>query len=429
MTYQQTLDYLYAQLPMYSRIGAAAYKADLINTQKLCAHLNNPENKFKSIHVAGTNGKGSTSHGLAAIFQSAGYKTGLYTSPHLKSFTERIRINGKEISQQNVVDFIGLNKDFIGELQPSFFELTVGMAFDFFAKKKVDIAIIETGLGGRLDSTNVIIPEISVITNISFDHVNLLGNTLKEIAKEKAGIIKNKIPVVINERQEEVKQVFNEKAQETNSTIFFASDKISIEHVSFLNGKRNIEVREDGIKKYNLTTDLIGNYQFKNIAGIIETINIANQKGWNISVENIKEGLSEVNKLTGLKGRWQILSQAPLTVCDTGHNEAGINAIIEQLKNYKYKKLFWIIGTVNDKDLNKILNLLPTDAYYFFCEPDIPRKLNAEILAEQAKIYNLKGEIIKNVNEALFEARKNASPNDLILIAGSNFIVSELNEI
>ena len=429
MTYQQTLDYLYAQLPMYSRIGAAAYKADLINTQKLCAHLNNPENKFKSIHVAGTNGKGSTSHGLAAIFQSAGYKTGLYTSPHLKSFTERIRINGKEISQQNVVDFIGLNKDFIGELQPSFFELTVGMAFDFFAKEKVDIAIIETGLGGRLDSTNVIIPEISVITNISFDHVNLLGNTLKEIAKEKAGIIKNKIPVVINERQEEVKQVFNEKAQETNSTIFFASDKISIEHVSFLNGKRNIEVREDGIKKYNLTTDLIGNYQFKNIAGIIETINIANQKGWNISVENIKEGLSEVNKLTGLKGRWQILSQAPLTVCDTGHNEAGINAIIEQLKNYKYKKLFWIIGTVNDKDLNKILNLLPTDAYYFFCEPDIPRKLNAEILAEQAKIYNLKGEIIKNVNEALFEARKNASPNDLILIAGSNFIVSELNEI
>jgi len=429
MTYQQTLDYLYAQLPMYSRIGAAAYKADLINTQKLCAHLNNPENKFKSIHVAGTNGKGSTSHGLAAIFQSAGYKTGLYTSPHLKSFTERIRINGKEISQQNVVDFIGLNKDFIGELQPSFFELTVGMAFDFFAKKKVDIAIIETGLGGRLDSTNVIIPEISVITNISFDHVNLLGNTLKEIAKEKAGIIKNKIPVVINERQEEVKQVFNEKAQETNSTIFFASDKISIEHVSILNGKRNIEVRENGIKKYNLTTDLIGNYQFKNIAGIIETINIANQKGWNISVENIKEGLSEVNKLTGLKGRWQILSQAPLTVCDTGHNEAGINAIIEQLKNYKYKKLFWIIGTVNDKDLNKILNLLPTDAYYFFCEPDIPRKLNAEILAEQAKIYNLKGEIIKNVNEALFEARKNASPNDLILIAGSNFIVSELNEI
>jgi len=429
MTYQQTLDYLYAQLPMYSRIGAAAYKADLINTQKLCAHLNNPENKFKSIHVAGTNGKGSTSHGLAAIFQSAGYKTGLYTSPHLKSFTERIRINGKEISQQNVVDFIGLNKDFIGELQPSFFELTVGMAFDFFAKEKVDIAIIETGLGGRLDSTNVIIPEISVITNISFDHVNLLGNTLKEIAKEKAGIIKNKIPVVINERQEEVKQVFNEKAQETNSTIFFASDKISIEHVSFLNGKRNIEVREDGIKKYNLTTDLIGNYQFKNIAGIIETINIANQKGWNISVENIKEGLSEVNKLTGLKGRWQILSQAPLTVCDTGHNEAGINAIIEQLKNYTYKKLFWIIGTVNDKDLNKILNLLPTDAYYFFCEPDIPRKLNAEILAEQAKIYNLKGEIIKNVNEALFEARKNASPNDLILIAGSNFIVSELNEI
>jgi len=429
MTYQQTLDYLYAQLPMYSRIGAAAYKADLINTQKLCAHLNNPENKFKSIHVAGTNGKGSTSHGLAAIFQSAGYKTGLYTSPHLKSFTERIRINGKEISQQNVVDFIGLNKDFIGELQPSFFELTVGMAFDFFAKEKVDIAIIETGLGGRLDSTNVIIPEISVITNISFDHVNLLGNTLKEIAKEKAGIIKNKIPVVINERQEEVKQVFNEKAQETNSTIFFASDKISIEHVSILNGKRNIEVRENGIKKYNLTTDLIGNYQFKNIAGIIETINIANQKGWNISVENIKEGLSEVNKLTGLKGRWQILSQAPLTVCDTGHNEAGINAIIEQLKNYKYKKLFWIIGTVNDKDLNKILNLLPTDAYYFFCEPDIPRKLNAEILAEQAKIYNLKGEIIKNVNEALFEARKNASPNDLILIAGSNFIVSELNEI
>ncbi len=429
MTYQQTLDYLYAQLPMYSRIGAAAYKADLINTQKLCSHLNNPENKFKSIHVAGTNGKGSTSHGLAAVFQSAGYKTGLYTSPHLKSFTERIRINGIEISPQCVVEFIEKNKGFIDQLQPSFFELTVGLAFDFFAKEKVDIAIIETGLGGRLDSTNVIIPEISIITNISYDHVNLLGNTLKEIAKEKAGIIKNKIPVVINERQEEVENVFIEKARETNSSIVFASDKINIRHISYTIGKRNVEVLENGIYKFNIITDLTGNYQFKNIAGIIETVNVAKEMGWNLSEEHIQEGLSEVNKLTGLKGRWQILSEHPLVVCDTGHNEAGIKAIIEQLKNYNYEKLFWVIGTVNDKDINKILNLLPKDAHYFFCEPNIPRKLDAEILAETAKKYNVRGEIIKNVNEALLEAKKNASPNDLILIAGSNFIVSELNEI
>ena len=429
MTYQETIKYLYERLPMFSRIGAAAYKADLINTELICAHLNNPERKFKSIHVAGTNGKGSTSHGLAAIFQSAGYKTGLYTSPHLKSFTERIRINGKEIPEKKVIDFVEQHKSFIEEIKPSFFELTVGIAFDFFAKEKVDIAIIETGLGGRLDSTNVITPEISVITNISYDHQNILGDSLSQIAFEKAGIIKTNVPVIISERQDEISEIFIDKAHETKSEILFATDAISIKHKSFSSGKRLLEVLEYEKYKFEIFTDIIGNYQLKNIGGIISAINKAIEMGWDIKENDIKTGLANIQKLTGLKGRWQLLSEKPLVICDTGHNEAGIMEIINQLKNYHYENLFWVIGTVNDKDIDKILKLLPQNAFYFFCEPDIPRKLPANTLALAAEEFNLRGEVITNVNLALAKAKSMASENDLILVAGSNFIVGGLDDI
>ncbi|MBN3519391.1 bifunctional folylpolyglutamate synthase/dihydrofolate synthase [Algoriphagus lutimaris] len=428
MNYQETLDYLFNALPMFQRVGATAFKKDLSNTIALCAHLGHPEKKFKSIHVAGTNGKGSTSHSLASIFQAAGYKTGLYTSPHLKSFTERIRIDGLEIPEDKVVQFVADNQDFLEELKPSFFEMTVGMAFWYFALEKIDIAIIEVGMGGKFDSTNVIRPEVSVITNIGFDHMQFLGNTLPQIAGEKAGIIKNGIPVVISQTQPETKPVFVEKANSTSSPIFFADDlwKVHKKEAIFGLATYQIDTKDNS---FEVQLDLLGNYQRFNLPGILETVSQMNDLGWELSQSTILEGLKTVTTQTGLKGRWQILGEQPLTICDTGHNESGIQEILEQLKSYEFSQLWMVLGMVQDKDVSKVLSMLPKKANYVFCEAIIPRAMKANLLAEKALELGLKGEIIPDINEALEFTRKNAAKNDLIFIGGSTFVVAEIEDL
>lgn len=432
MNYQETLDYLLNSLPMYQRVGASAFKSDLDNTLKLCSHLDNPEKKFKSIHVAGTNGKGSTSHTLAAIFQSAGYKTGLYTSPHLKSFTERIRINGDEITEESVVRFVAENKNYLDDLKPSFFEMTVGMAFWYFAQQQVEIAIIEVGMGGRLDSTNVIIPELSLITNIGYDHMQFLGETLPEIAAEKAGIIKSEVPVVISQTQVETTSVFQEKAAEMNAPIVFADENFEITR---LREKRNEEklLAEFRVKSrhkaFDLEFGLLGSYQLYNLPGILEAVNQMRNLGWNISDSALEKGLLEVSTLTGLKGRWQILGENPTIIADTGHNEPGIREILAHLQTYKFNQLWIVIGMVQDKDISKILALLPKKANYVFCQADLPRALAANLLFEKATEFGLNGEIIPKINEALTFARKNAEPDDLIFVGGSTFVVAEIDEL
>nr|WP_287936558.1 folylpolyglutamate synthase/dihydrofolate synthase family protein [Algoriphagus sp.] len=429
MNYQETLDYLFNALPMFQRVGASAFKKDLSNTITLCSHLGNPERKFKSIHVAGTNGKGSTSHTLAAILQSAGFKTGLYTSPHLKSFTERVRVNGQEITELAVVDFVEANKAFLDELKPSFFEMTVALAFWYFAKEEVDIAIIEVGMGGRLDSTNVITPELSVITNIGWDHMQFLGESLPLIAGEKAGIIKPNIPVVVSQTQEETTSVFIQKAQENEAPIIFADQKFRLEKVAATEpGLANYTVSKDG-ETYSLDYGLMGDYQIFNLPGILESVNQLRSKGWKISNEALEKGLKEVTQLTGLKGRWQILGEKPTVIADTGHNEPGIRAILSQLKSYSFDRLWMVLGMVQDKDISKILALLPKDARYVFCQADLPRAMPAELLAEKAAEYSLKGEVISEVNQALQFARKNAGPNDLIFVGGSTFVVAEIDDL
>ena len=428
MTFSETIDYLYARLPMFYRIGEAAYKADLHNTIALCQHLGNPERQFQSIHIAGTNGKGSSSHLLAAILQSAGYKTGLYTSPHLKSFRERIRLNGQEVPEDFVVQFVEENRNFTEALQPSFFELTVGMAFAYFAQSHVDVAVIETGLGGRLDSTNVILPEVSLITNISFDHQNILGNTLPKIAGEKAGIIKPGIPVVISERQPETDFVFEKKALDEGSALFFASDNYSISTNGFTpEGLRKVWIKDRNQQlEYELLLELKGDYQLKNLPGVLQTVEVLQKKGWHIQEIHLRQGLAETTRLTGLNGRWQVIGQSPLVICDVAHNEAGIREVVKQLEQVQFEQLYWVFGTVNDKDLSKILPLLPHTAYYFFCEPPLPRALKATVLAAEAQKYGLQGEVIEEVNAAFAQAKQRANPEDLILIAGSNFIVAAL---
>ena len=431
MTYKQTLHYMYSQLPMFHRIGSVAYKADLNNTIALCKLLGNPENKFKSIHVTGTNGKGSTSHMLAAILQAAGFKTGLYTSPHLKDFRERIRINGKMMPKQKVVDFIEKYKQDFERIKPSFFEMTVGMAFDFFSNEKVDIAVIEVGLGGRLDSTNVITPLVSVITNISHDHQNLLGDTLKKIATEKAGIIKKNIPVVIGETQKEVIDIFVRKANETQSKIFFADDWYKFKNVNQKNIKSKLVLSADVYRKTmpvfkKLECELSGTYQQKNIATVLMTIDILNREGDRITNDHIKKGISKVTTLTGLKGRWQIISKKPLIITDTGHNEAGIKEVMKQIKLTPHKNLHIILGMVNDKDVSSFLKLLPKKAAYYFCKPNIPRGLNAIELQQVAHKFKLKGEYFKSVTAALYTAKKCCSKGDLIFVGGSTFVTAEI---
>ncbi len=427
MNYTETLEYMFSQLPMFQRQGKTAFKKDLTNIKLLCKHIGNPQNKFKSIHIAGTNGKGSVSHILASILQTAGYKIGLYTSPHLKDFRERIRINGKMISEDDVVNFIKENKSNFEEIKPSFFEMTVAMAFNHFAKNKVDIAIIETGLGGRLDSTNIITPILSVITNISFDHTQFLGNTIKEIAYEKAGIIKENIPVVIGETHEGSSKVFLEVAKNNNSKIYFADKEYKIDY-SMLSAdyKQIFNVEKDSKTIYKkLKTDLLGLYQKKNVISSLKAIDIINGE-YNISKENIYDGLLNVQKNTGFAGRWNIIDYNPLIVADTGHNIAGINEVIAQLKATAYKKLHFIYGCVNDKDIDNILKLLPKKATYYFTQAKIPRALNANILQKKAKKHNLYGEIFVKTIDAFNSAKQNADKRDLILIGGSTFIVAEL---
>ncbi|MEN9369940.1 MAG: hypothetical protein RI952_805 [Bacteroidota bacterium] len=425
--YQQTLDYLFAQLPVFQRDGASAYKPTIANTIALCNALGNPEKKFKSIHVAGTNGKGSTSHQLAAIFQAAGYKTGLYTSPHLKDFRERIKVNGQEIPEQNVIDFTETHQTLFENIKPSFFEMTVAMAFDYFANEKVEIAIIEVGMGGRLDSTNIIQPELCLITNISFDHQAYLGNTLEEIAREKAGIIKKEVPVVIASTQPAIQSVFESIAKEQQAPIYFADQQYHLKR----NENSNQQLLslsyadKNGIEK-NIYSDLTGNYQLKNITGVLCAIDLLKSKFDLLNDAHTIAALAKVKKSTGLKGRWELLSENPQCIADTGHNEDGIQQILTQLNLCTYQNLHWVIGMVNDKDINAVLSLLPNDATYYFCKPNIPRGLSASTLQHSAQEFNLKGDCYESVTLALSAAKKNAATNDLILIAGSTFIVAEI---
>ncbi|MCB0399324.1 MAG: bifunctional folylpolyglutamate synthase/dihydrofolate synthase [Winogradskyella sp.] len=404
MNYIDTVNWMFQQLPMYQNRGKSAFKKDLTNTLKLSAHLKHPEQKFKSIHVGGTNGKGSTSHMLASILQEAGYKVGLYTSPHLKDFRERIKINGKLVSKQFVIGFIKRNGSFFEDNQLSFFEMTVGMAFDYFARQKVDIAIIEVGLGGRLDSTNIITPELSVITNIGFDHMQFLGNTLDKIAFEKAGIIKQNIPVVIGETQLETESVFIKKAENSNSDIFFA----------------------DQLVKELLDSDLKGSYQKHNIKTVIQSVSVLRELGYNISNSILKKGLLNVVKNTGLQGRWQILATNPKIICDTAHNKEGLTYVFDQIAKEKFNKLHIVFGVVNDKDLNSIIGLLPKHATYYFCKPNVQRGLDAEILKTFFNRNGLEGNVYSSVNEALNMAKENANKNDLIYVGGSTFVVAEV---
>lgn len=426
MNYAETIAFLYSQLPMYSRIGKAAYKSDLINTQRLCALLDHPENTFRSIHIAGTNGKGSTSHMLAAILQQHGYKTGLYTSPHLRDFRERIRINGQMIPENEVVDFVGKYHAQLIEIGCSFFEWSVGLAFDYFRKEKVDIAVIETGLGGRLDSTNVITPILSIITNISYDHIDLLGDTLQKIANEKSGIIKYLVPVVIGEHGNETDPVFIGASELQNAPISFAGDKWVVKRALYNAKTLSLTITYRDSEEWDLELDLQGQYQEKNILTVLEAQRILSATGLNLTKQNCIAALRSVKLLTGLAGRWDVLSISPIIIVDVAHNEAGISHSMDQLKNYTYQTLHIVLGFVREKELNKILSLFPDLAIYYFCKPDIPRGLEAETLQIAASAFGLKGKVFPSVAAAFQAAKSVASANDLIYAGGSTFVVAEI---
>lgn len=428
-SYDDALEYLYTNLPMFQRLGAMAFKPDLKNTLRLCEALGNPHQKFRTIHVAGTNGKGSTSHMLASVLQSAGYKTGLYTSPHLKEFTERIRVGGKEIRRDFVVDFVNRIDPVVKEIKPSFFEITVAMAFDYFAHLQVDVAVIEVGLGGRLDSTNIITPDLSVITNIGWDHKDLLGDTLEKIAAEKAGIIKQHVPVVVSERQESLEHVFIQKAIDEQSLLSFASDEYGVIYHERTGRMLMDVVREGTIIRHNFDLPLRGFYQRKNILGVLKAVDVLRELGYHISDEQLWRGLALVVVQTGLKGRWQRLGDLPTTICDTGHNPDGIREVVGQIHHQVYKQLFMIIGMVKDKDVSEVLKLLPTEAKYYFCQANIPRAMDAAALASRAKEFGLSGTVVPDVNEALRLAREQAGAHDFIFVGGSTFVVAELAEL
>lgn len=435
LKYSEVISYLYSRLPMFSRHGTVAIKAGLINTQKFCSHLLEPQKKFKSIHIGGTNGKGSTSHMLAAILQTAGYKTGLYTSPHLKDFRERIKIDGQMISEQEVLKFVNENYDFIEKLQPSFFEVTVAMAFDHFANNQVDIAIIEVGLGGRLDSTNIITPVLSLISNISFDHMNILGDTLPLIAGEKAGIIKMGVPVIISQKQDEVSEVFLKKVVEQKAELVFASEewKIIKNEEAFgspellsvnVVDKNNFDSSNFEFRQIDL--DLTGTYQLKNLAGVLSAIKKLKELDYQISEHDIKSALRQVKALTGLMGRWQIIQRNPLLICDTGHNVDGIREVLKNINRISYAQLHMVIGMLGDKDISEILLILPKHAIYYFCSPDLPRAKSAIELSEEAKAFELFGKSYSSVQDAVNSAKKSAGKDDLIFVGGSTFVVAEL---
>ena len=427
LDYQQTIDYLFHRLPMFSRLGAAAFKADLINTIKLCEALGNPQNSFKSVHIAGTNGKGSTSHMLAAIMQTAGYKTGLYTSPHLKDFRERIKVNGEMVEEAFVIQFTEQIKPLIEEIEPSFFEITVAMAFTWFAQQKVDIAVIEVGLGGRLDSTNIITPELSIITNIGYDHMNILGDTLELIAAEKAGIIKKGIPVVVGETLPETKPVFEKKANSETAPIFFTREHMWVADWKQLPHNLQVVVadkRSDERKQYDL--DLTGLYQVKNLLTVLEAVAILNKQGWKIEEKQLQHGLENIKKETGLHGRWEVINERPLTILDVAHNEDGIKQLTSQLEHCNFEKLRIVIGMVKDKDISSVLSLLPKYAHYYFTKAQIPRALEETALAEKGTLSGLQGHSFATVMQALQQAIDDAHKDDMILVCGSVFVVGEV---
>lgn len=422
MTYEETLTYLYNRLPVFHHIGAAAYKPGLDNTIRLLQVLGNPQKNYATIHVAGTNGKGSVSHMLAAALQSAGYKTGLYTSPHLVDFGERIRIDGEMIDRDYTVNFVESHMDLLDKIQPSFFEATMAMAFRYFADKKVDIAVIEVGLGGRLDSTNIIEPELSVITNISFDHMGFLGDTLAKIAGEKAGIIKYETPVVIGEWLDETKPVFDRKAAEMNAPIYYTNRKLK----SLGYDQHKLICADDEGKEYK--SGLVGDYQLKNIATLLQAVdvfNLKNTKGFRIHDDALKNGIENITELTGLRGRWETVHEHPLVVTDTGHNVAGISYVVQQLQKQACQTLRIVIGMVNDKDITHVLELLPAEAEYYFTQAHVERALSADNLLQLAKEKGLHGRAFHSVEAAYKTARTDASENDFIFVGGSNFVVGE----
>jgi len=404
MNYKAATTWMFSRLPIYQKQGAAAYKADLSRTQLLASHLGHPENRFKSIHIGGTNGKGSTAHMLAAVLQSAGYKVGLYTSPHLKDFRERIRIDGRKIPKVFVIKFIQENKYFLEKHELSFFEMTVGLAFDYFAKSKVDIGIVEVGLGGRLDSTNIINSELSIITNIGYDHTQFLGETLQKIATEKAGIIKSNRAVVIGESQSELMDIFISKSRSLNADIYFADKEIN----------------------QSLASSLLGDYQKKNIKTVLQSLVVLKAKGFAVLDIHIKKGLENVQKLTGLRGRWELLSENPKTICDTAHNREALTLVFNQLNKESFASLHIVIGIVNDKNLDKLLDVFPKQARYYFCRPNIPRGMDAELLAKKFYDVGLNGKAYDSVKIAFQAAKKHALNDDLIFIGGSTFVVAEV---
>ena len=428
MNYQHTIEYLFSRLPMFSRIGSAAFKKDLTNTITLCEHLGNPHQKFKSIHIAGTNGKGSVSHMLASILQTAGYKTGLYTSPHLKDFRERIKVDGEMISKDFVIDFTEKIKPLIEEIEPSFFEITVAMAFDYFVKQNIDIAVVEVGLGGRFDSTNIITPELSIITNIGWDHMNILGDSLEKIAFEKAGIIKQNIPVVIGETLPVTKPVFEKIATEKKARIYSATQNRNVVGWEWQKHELIVEVAEPwktDHKKYHL--DLPGIYQSKNLLTVLEACSVLKDLKYDIDENDIRNGLQKAKKLTGLHGRWEIIHEHPTIVLDVGHNDDGIKQIVQQIELTTHHELHIIMGMVKDKEIDKVLSLLPRSANYYFTQAQIPRALPADILKSKANAQNLNGNAFADVHAAIKAARSKAHNDDLILVCGSVFLVGEVN--
>lgn len=413
---------------MFSRMGSAAFKKDLINIRTLCEHLGNPHQRFKCIHIAGTNGKGSVSHMLAAIFQTAGYKTGLYTSPHLYDFRERIRLNGNMITEEYVTSFVENLKPLIEEIEPSFFEITVAMAFQYFAEQQVDIAIIEVGLGGRLDSTNIITPELSVITNIGWDHMNLLGNSLAQIAGEKAGIIKPKVPVVIGESVPETKPVFESLALERNAPVYWAENSFDIKCKQLSGTSLFLQLTDEHGHKKVIETDLPGIYQVQNVRTVLTSVEALVKGGWQLSDEAVEKALRQVKGLTGLGGRWEVIYHEPTIVLDVAHNQEGIGKMIEHLQLLSYRQLHLVLGMVKEKEVEKVLTLLPADAAYYFTQAAIPRALPAGDLQQKADAYGLKGAVYENVNLALRAAKENAAKEDLILVCGSIFLVAEVDK-
>ncbi|SHL74161.1 bifunctional folylpolyglutamate synthase/dihydrofolate synthase [Hymenobacter psychrotolerans] len=433
MTYAETLEYLYSQLPMFQRVGAAGYKPGLQTTEKLAAAMGNPERQLRYVHVAGTNGKGSSSNLLAAVLQAAGYKVGLYTSPHLKEFTERIKVNGQDLAPDYLVQWVARWRPLFAELQPSFFEMCVALAFSYFAEEKVDVAIIEVGLGGRLDSTNIITPLVSLITNISYDHQNLLGDTLPQIAAEKAGIIKPGVPAIISQTQPEVRAVFEQKAAAEHTTLLFADQHYRAELTKEPAPDEDFQqlaTTLDGQPLLDtLTLGLVGDYQRLNLPGVLAALDELRRQDFVIPEEAVREGLRDVRRLTGFRGRWTILGRRPLVICDTGHNEAGIRFIVEQLARLPQRHLHFVLGVVNDKDVSKMLSLLPQKATYYFCQADIPRALPATELAERAAAVGLQGAVWGPVPAAVAAARAAAGPDEVVFIGGSTFVVAEIEEL